>query len=88
MQINILGLRMAFRLWCVLSQNPSFQSNDEKNIGYWETFYKYLTSASQDHQDHEKIRLRNSHRPEETGEPRQLNATWLPGLDPRTERDN
>ena len=33
-----------------------------------------------------KERLRNCHRPEETGEAGQFNATWRPGLDAETEK--
>ena len=72
---------------CILSKNPHLQSH-EKNIRYWETFYRYLASTSQDSQGYEKQEKTDCQRPEESGEMGQPSSMWHWGFDPWTERGN
>ena len=81
--------RRAFHLWGIPSENswpPSrhgvTQTNQYHQVKIQPT--GYMASTDQDFQDRGRERLRNYHRPEESGETWQLNAVWQPVLDPRT----
>lgn len=78
-QIDSVWLSGAFDL-CVLPKNPQLQSNHETSISHSEVFYKYLPGLLKTIKViKKKKRQRSCHRPEETGETGEPNATWHPG---------